>query len=166
MTVAKKRKPWVVPTVIGIGIVLAAVLIVVFLGLVPNVNASQGLQTRYEFIKDATLKTATLYDPDLGNDLVHQGGTEISLGKTSAKELQKLAVDVIYNAVYSESSADASLNDFDCRLRFNSEQDSTTIYLKGDRIYYTEDGVRHYFTVADPDALAKLKEYITESFDK
>ena len=166
MSVKKSRKPWVVPTVIGVGAVLTAVLIVVFLGLVPNVNASRGLQSRYELIKDATVKTATLYDPDLGNDLVHQGGTEISLGKQNAKELRDLAAVVIYNAAYSESSSDSALNDFDCRLRFNTESESVTFYLKDGRLYYTEDGVRHYFTVADRDALAKLNEYIQECFDK
>ncbi len=161
MTAEKKRAPWVTPTVVGVCIVLVAVLILVLVELLPSVNANTGLKTRYEELKEtAGFKSVTIFDPDLGNDLINQNGTEVSLNIGRGKELRDLALPVMFNAVYSESSADDLLNDFDYRLRFKNEGKSTTLYIKGDRIYYTDNGKRHYFTVDDAEAFAEMKDYI------
>ncbi len=161
-----KKKKFPIATVVGLSIVLVSVLIIVISSCIPIWQASGELQKRVDVIKVDELPFLTVYDPNLGNDLVNQGGTEKLMAGTSAVKARELLLAVVEKVSFSETGADSSLTDYDYRLRFQTDDGTESFFIKGDRVYYVEGSVRQYFTPKDPAALDELVKYLEEFLKK
>ncbi len=158
----KKSGKFPLTTVIGLSILLVGILIIVLIACMPMWISEGGLRERLDAVKDVELTSMTVYDPDLGNSLVSQGGTEKPLSGAAATTARDMFLSVAESVSFSETAGDISINDFDYRLRFNTDNGVQSFYLKDGRIYYIENSARHYFTPNDPDALAELLDCLEQ----
>ncbi len=162
----EQKKPFPTASIIGLSIVLIGILIIVLISCVPIWSAHGKLSDRLDTINTGELPFMTVYDPDLGNDLVNQGGTEKPLAGTSAVKARELLLAVAENVSFSETGSDSSLSDFDYRLRFQTDDGPQSFFIKAGRIYCVEGTVRHYFTPDDPAALDALIKHLDEFLKK
>ncbi len=158
----KQKKEFPTASVIGLSVVLAGVLIIVLIACVPVWSAHGKLSGRLDSIKQGELPFMTVYDPNLGNDLVNQGGTEKPLAGNSAVKARELLLAVAEKVSFSETGSDSSLTDYNYRLRFQTDNGPQSFFIKNGRIYYVEGTVRQYFTPDDPAALEALVEYLED----
>ncbi len=162
----EQKKSFPTVPVVGGAIVLVGVLIIVLIAFAPAWRASGTLGDKLDTVKNGALLSTTVYDPNFGNDLTNRGGTEKVISGDSAVKVRELFSAATADMKFIENGNDASLNDYDYRLRFSTDSGSESFFIKDGRIYYVEGTVRQYFAPKNTAAFDALISQLKETIEK
>lgn len=149
-------------TLIGVGIILAALAVILTSLFMPRRMARKEYNSRLRSLREAqTVDYVSIVDPTDQTDMFGRQDAEarVTDAKT-AKEYAARLADVLTGARYG-GEEDATSGNWDIRVRFDIDGDPVDFYLREADVYISRGSARFVYIPQDAAAYTALRGELT-----